>query len=636
MSLTRQFALLLAAALTLSFVGAVGVNGLTLRDAASAELAEQNRQAALMLAAGADAAGTDPAAVDRLLLAAFAAGNLQRLRWTAPDGTEIWRRDRPSAARQAPAWFVWLWPLEPQPGLAPMGSRTGSSGTLELQRATGPAQDRLWAALARALAAWGLLAVGAAVLGAWGLRRIGARVQQQVEQCDALREGRLAEVAEPAIAELRPLARSTNRLVERLRQTFDVQAGQLDALRREAHADPLTGLAHRRHFLSRLEPELAAGGGPAHGGLLLLRLPDLEAMNRRIGHVTCDAALQAIGETLRTYEARVDGCFAGRLNGSDFALWLPAGNLVADTAQATMAALKPLLQPVDPASRLVAAAIHVHRPTTGSVALAAADEALARAELRPGYGVEVADAGAQVSGAIGEGDWQRGIEAALAGGRVALGRFAVRDAAGALLHLDCPLRVQLVPDGAMEPATRWLALAVRSRLTALVDERAVGLALGAIAADGVPRCVNLAQASLRSVGFVTAMSRLLERHAAQAGSLWLDLPETVLARPGGEWRDVVQPWRAAGVRVGLEHAGEQAAALGQLGGPSLDYLRVDARFVAGAGTEGDARRYLQGLVALARGMGLRVFAEGVRDGADLAALWPLGFDGATGPAVAEN
>jgi EAL domain-containing protein (putative c-di-GMP-specific phosphodiesterase class I) len=38
-------------------------------------------------------------------------------------------------------------------------------------------------------------------------------------------------------------------------------------------------------------------------------------------------------------------------------------------------------------------------------------------------------------------------------------------------------------------------------------------------------------------------------------------------------------------------------------------------------------------VRLVQAVGLQVTAEGVRDAADLEALWQLGFDAATGPAV---
>jgi hypothetical protein len=36
-----------------------------------------------------------------------------------------------------------------------------------------------------------------------------------------------------------------------------------------------------------------------------------------------------------------------------------------------------------------------------------------------------------------------------------------------------------------------------------------------------------------------------------------------------------------------------------------------------------------------RGIGRAVFAEAVHDNADLQALWQMGFDGATGPAIGD-
>jgi EAL domain-containing protein (putative c-di-GMP-specific phosphodiesterase class I) len=45
------------------------------------------------------------------------------------------------------------------------------------------------------------------------------------------------------------------------------------------------------------------------------------------------------------------------------------------------------------------------------------------------------------------------------------------------------------------------------------------------------------------------------------------------------------------------------------------------------------RGYASSLVALVHGLGLKALAEGIDDPDDLAALWLLGFDGATGRAV---
>ena len=218
---------------------------------------------------------------------------------------------------------------------------------------------------------------------------------------------------------------------------------------------------------------------------------------------------------------------------------------------------------------------------------------------------------------------------------MALAAYPVRTGDGRQLHLDCPLRVQLRPGGAMEPASRWLALVTRSRLCAAVDERAVALALQAIAEDGQARCVNVAAQSVTSEGFVTAVAQRLAQAPDAACLLWIDLPEQLALERPLLVRDVARRWRALGAMLGLEHAGEGLARIPRLIDLGLDCVRIDSRFVNGITGPGaaDARRHLQGLVRLVQAVGLQVTAEGVRDGADLEALWQLGFDAATGPAV---
>jgi len=87
------------------------------------------------------------------------------------------------------------------------------------------------------------------------------------------------------------------------------------------------------------------------------------------------------------------------------------------------------------------------------------------------------------------------------------------------------------------------------------------------------------------------------------------------------------------VRIGLEHAGAALAGMTRLYQLGLDYVRIDARFLAGIARDPSVRRHAEGLVTLLRGLGLAIYAEGVSDGDDLGALWSLGFDAATGPAV---
>lgn len=454
-----------------------------------------------------------------------------------------------------------------------------------------------------------------------------------------------ADLAEPTAPELRPLAQTVRALRERQQALFDAQAAQLEQWRQQAHADPLTGLPNRRHFTAMLDAVLADGTLPDESGLLLLRLHDLQGMNVRVGHAAADRALLAVAEALQAYPDRNGRCVAGRLGGAEFGLLLPVGGLARETAVALAMALQRPLAAIDAQARVVIGAVDLQPPPDGAAtpvlnagqALALADAELARAEAGQRLPAEVGEAAAAPDATLPPPapSWQRRITRALDQGRVTLAAYPVRTGDGRQLHLDCPLRVQLRPGGPMEPASRWLALVTRSRLCAAVDERAVALALAAIAEDGQARCVNVAAQSVTTDGFVAAVAQRLAQAPDAACRLWIDLPEQLALERPLLVRDVARRWRALGAMLGLEHAGEALARIPRLIDLGLDCVRIDSRFVNGITGPGavDARRHLQGLVCLVQAVGLQVTAEGVREAADLDVLWQLGFDAATGPAM---
>jgi EAL domain-containing protein (putative c-di-GMP-specific phosphodiesterase class I) len=86
----------------------------------------------------------------------------------------------------------------------------------------------------------------------------------------------------------------------------------------------------------------------------------------------------------------------------------------------------------------------------------------------------------------------------------------------------------------------------------------------------------------------------------------------------------------------LEHFGRQFSEIGRLHDLGLDYIKVDGSFVRGLDGNAGNQTFLKGLSTIAHSIGLKVIAEGVTNEADLKALGPVGFDGATGPAVNEH
>lgn len=228
---------------------------------------------------------------------------------------------------------------------------------------------------------------------------------------------------------------------------------------------------------------------------------------------------------------------------------------------------------------------------------------------------------------------RRQIIDALHAGRIGLGEFEVRAPDGSLLHLECPARLKLQPDGRDEEASRWLAVATRYRLMMQIDLAGIDLALAACGRDGQPRCVHVAAESLATAGFACAVRSRLELDPDNAARLWIEIAEPSLKGLPPGVRNAGTAWRRCGARVGIEHAGSDLHHWLRGGELDVDYVKVSSTLVQGLAAKPVQRDEVCRLVALVHGLGARVIAEGADDAADLAVLWELGFDGATGQAA---
>lgn len=407
-------------------------------------------------------------------------------------------------------------------------------------------------------------------------------------------------------------------------------AAQVEALRLRAHTDPVTGLPNRRHFLGRLAGVLGQGAAP-ECSLLLLRALNLGPLGLRLGDDPLERRLALVAEALDAYPRRVHGAFAGRLNETDFALCLPAAGVADETARTLLQALRATPAAGPGGIEIVIGAADGLRSGESGDAMAAAGLALAQAEAAGPFSIEIHAAG---DGVQGEQVWRDRIAEALHDGRARLAEFPVCDRHGQVLHLECPLRLQLEAGGPFREAQRWLAMASRSRLLPRVDLSAIELALLACSRDGRARCVHVGAASLGTPGFIAEVEQRLLAEPEAARRLLIDVGDGVwLERALSRLGEAARAWRAAGVRVGVEHAGASTQAFVRWAELGLDHVRIEACFVRGSAADAAVREFAAGLAALAHAMGLSLVAEGVDDAADLRTLFDLGFDAATGPAV---
>ena len=631
MSLIRQIWLLLLATVLLAFAGSVLIVTNSARDLLQTQLRLKNSDNAASLALALSQQKGDAELMGLLMSAQFDTGYYRRIQLISPDGKVVFDRSAEAQAAQAPGWFVAAVPIESKSGTAQVSDGWRALGQVVVESHVSYAHDALWSSSLRSALAMALVGLIAAVGGTLVVRRISRSLGTAVDQAHALEHGEFLEVSEPKEPELRRLTRAMNSLVGRLRVTSGAQAEQIDALYRQANADALTGLSNRKHFLIQLTTALQREDGPAEGGLVLLRVMDLGGLNRQLGHAVVDRLLLTMAQSLRPYADQVRGCFLGRLNGSDFALCLPAAGVAHETALALAEALRLVLPSFGANAAVCIGAVEIDRDLPPSQVMATADTALARAELKGAFAVEMGSGPLGSLAVLGEGAWRQRIRQALDRQCLQLMEFRVLNDRRQVVHLECPLRLQLDPDGAFEPAARWLPLAVRSRLTGDIDECALALALKACEHDGQARCVNLSSASLTDSGFAARLRALLWTAPQTARLIWLEMAETAAVEHFDLLQELGRQLRPTGIRFGIDHAGERLGQIPRLFEAGFDYVKLDASMVSGVGRDEQRALFVRSTVTLLHGMAIQVYAEGVTDETDAARLWECGIDGATGP-----
>ncbi|WP_338440391.1 EAL domain-containing protein [uncultured Aquabacterium sp.] len=635
MSLIRQIWLLLLVTLLMAFLGSFAVWMLSSRGYLETQLRLKNADNAQSLALNLTQQRGDTMAMDLALSAMFDTGSYQRITLKDAAGRVLANRAAdPSVTReQAPAWFAELVPVESVPGVAQVSDGWRAVGSVEVVSHSAFAHAQLWQGSMKTAGLLTLLGALACVVATLGVNGIRKPLNATVSQARALMERRFVTVVEPRVPELAQLSQAMNAVVLRMKSVFEEQAGQVELLRQQAHCDPLTGLSHRRHFMAQLGAALSSEEGSGDGVIYLIRISDLAGINRLLGHRQTDVLLQRLARVLTEESAGVPGAAMGRLNGGDFAVCLMSSHVPLPQAEHYADALKRAFTEQAVPAAVVVGGVRWKRGVTMQSVLAAADSALARAESRGAFSVELSALADGQAVVLGEDEWRRRLGNALQAGRAQLMRYPVVDRQLKLLHHECPMRLQLEADGPFETAAMWLPMALRTGLISQIDEAAVSLALAQIAQDQQPRGVNIAPNSLLDSGFVPRLRALLAAKPEAARLLWLEVAEAAAVERFELVRELCKQLRPLGARVGLEHAGDRLARIESLFEAGLDYVKLDASVVQGVANDAARSAFVSGTVNMLHGLGLQVYGEGVNEPADILALRQCGIDGVTGPAV---
>ena len=140
----------------------------------------------------------------------------------------------------------------------------------------------------------------------------------------------------------------------------------------------------------------------------------------------------------------------------------------------------------------------------------------------------------------------------------------------------------------------------------------------------MPVAVNVSARQLCQPHLPDFVLRCLQRHAIPPGLLELEVTESCCIDDMAQATQGLRRLRALGLAISLDDYGTGHAGLSHVRMLPIHTIKIDRSFIADLGSSGSDAVIVASTIAMARGLGLQVLAEGVENGEQLAQLRRLG------------
>jgi diguanylate cyclase (GGDEF)-like protein/PAS domain S-box-containing protein len=409
-----------------------------------------------------------------------------------------------------------------------------------------------------------------------------------------------------------------------------------EAARHAALHDPLTGLSNRTLALDRVDRALARRRRDATGvAVLVLDLDRFKIINDSLGHAAGDQVLVALASRLQETLRQSDTI--ARLGGDEFVVVCEGPDelrQVTELAQRIGDALARSLLSAGGEHFLTASigmAVAERTEDTAASLLRDADAAMHRAKkLGPGrYELFDATVRAQVLSRL---HTETELRQALECEQLQVYYQPILDAAtGQPVATEALVRWQH-PDHGLIPPLEFIPIAEETGLIVDLGRYVLEQACEQGAAwqrqFEVPleMFVNVSGHQLANPLFPVEVADIARRRGLLAGTLGLEVTESVLIGEAGSSATVLNELDAHGLRLMLDDFGTGYSSLSYLRRFPLGGVKVDRSFIDGLGDNPEDAAIMKAIVEMCRALGLTVVAEGVETDTQLRQLRQLGCE----------
>ncbi len=409
-----------------------------------------------------------------------------------------------------------------------------------------------------------------------------------------------------------------------------------DRLSHQAQHDALTDLPNRALLEDRLNQALLQAQRQQQSvAVLFIDLDGFKTINDTRGHGAGDELLRWVSNCLQSVMRGSDTL--ARLGGDEFVVVLNGIRDARDAGRIAQLLLTSLSTPFN----LLGHEIHTTASigisfypddALDSVALQShADAAmyLAKASGRNCFKFYTAELNSQLTDRV---ELEFDLRRAIGRGELLLHYQALYRADATLMGFEALLRWNHPVQGMILPA-RFIPLAEESGLIHALGRWVLEQACHqcvlwrAAGRTDLRMAVNVSALQFQNEDWVDIVAETLSRTGLDPGGLELELTENIVMQQVGDSVSRLHAIKALGVAIAIDDFGTGYSSLAYLQRLPIDTLKIDQSFVFNLepkqGVQNSAP-VVEAIVTLARGLGLRVLAEGVETEGQLAILRRMG------------
>ena len=642
MSLYRQ---LLIFTLTLCFVLFVGVWVDKLKSTRSFLVAQleshaQDTATSLGLSLSPFVAQSDYATVETMLNAIFDRGYYRIITLENVKGEQISKRMLPVIIENVPSWFIRLVPLETPGAKAFIMDGWKKAGAVYVESHPGYAYQTLWKTVVIITIYFILIGSVVMILGGIGLRILLKPLRKVESQAEALcRKEYEIQDPLPRTRELRRVVITMNKMTTKVKEMFEEQSAIAEKLRQSAYGDSLTELGNRRFIKAQVKSLMEGSSDFCKGSFLLVHIHNLEEINITGGYAAGDEILQKAARVLTNPGIELPGQVTARLNGGDFAVFLPDidredSEKLAVTVTNELSRLS--VEKISSSDHICSlGGIFYTTPLSFEQMIAEADMALSSArQSGPNkWFFREAKADDDTDTVRGKTWWQETLARALSKKSIILyGQNIISSSdENEVIHHELFSRV-LLEDGQVVPAGIFIPLAERTDLVTDLDRQITALAIRSHKA--IPYAavaINLSAGTLADETFTDWLTYKLEGLKDTGTRIFFEFAEFNAVQHLEIVKGFSQRMRELGHGIGLDHFGRSFSNFGYLKSLKPDYVKIDAAFTREIESEqSDAYFFIGALTSVAHSLDITVIAEGIENEEQYHLLKGQSIDGLQG------